>query len=734
MEESQAWERLYSPLQIGDLRLRNRTIKTATYEGMTPDGIPSEALIRHHRDIAAGGIGMTTVAYCSVSADGRTFAEQMYMRPAVMPMLRKLTKAVHQEGAAAMLQLGHCGYFTKNEQLSSGRPLGPSRLFNPYGLMKGLVFSREMDALALQQTARDFAQAACDAKAAGFDAVELHLGHGYLLSQFLSPWSNRRRDAYGGDIEGRLRFPLEVVGAVREAVGASYPIFCKINLSDGFRGGNTVEEAVVIAQALARQGADALVLSGGFVSRSAFYLMRGGRPLEGMVEIEKNPLQRWAMRLFGPLLVKRYPFQEMFFLEQARRVRAAVDIPLVLLGGIVSRENLLCAMCEGFEMVALGRPLIYDPAFVRRIEQGEIERSGCDQCNGCVVEMDRQGVRCIRPDAPSFVKRRRVLLTGACGLLGRDVLRALLAQGNEVHALDLPTRANQRWARRFAKEQAGCRFFWGDIRDADVVRRAFEGCDAILHNAGIIPPKTEQDPALAYAVNVDATRQLIAIAEQMAPHARLLFASSFSLYGADASRQPPLRSDTPIHPSDHYTRQKAACEEMIRNSRLDWVILRIAAAMRADEPPRDPQLLAMLFPNDPTQRVEIVDTRDVASAQACAIHHPDACKKTLLIGGGPTCQVTFGALFDVVEEMLACGQLPTEAFGRAAYYTDWLDTSESQALLAYQHHSFADYRNEAVALTSKIRWLLRCLRPLVRWGLLRMSKPWRERTQASERP
>jgi nucleoside-diphosphate-sugar epimerase len=319
----------------------------------------------------------------------------------------------------------------------------------------------------------------------------------------------------------------------------------------------------------------------------------------------------------------------------------------------------------------------------------------------------------------------RVFLTGACGLIGRSVLPVLLAQGDSVHAFDLPTRANRRWARQFAKTSA-CRFFWGDIREREIVRQALDGCDAIIHNAGVIPPKTEQMPRLAHAVNVEATRQLIALAEEMAPKARLIFASSFSLYGADATRQPPLRSDTPIHPSDHYTQHKAACEKMIRNSRLDGVILRIAAAVRADDPPKDPQLLAMLYPIDPQQRVEIIDTRDVALAQARAVHASDVVGKTLLIGGGPTCQVTFGALFDVVEEMLACGQLPAEAFGRAPYYTDWLDTSESQTLLAYQHRSFADYRAEAIAQTQRVRWLLRMFRPLVRWVLLRMSKPWKE--------
>jgi 2,4-dienoyl-CoA reductase-like NADH-dependent reductase (Old Yellow Enzyme family) len=389
-----AQERLFSPLTLRGLTLRNRTLKTATYEGMAPQGIPSDALLEHHRAIAAGGIGMTTLAYCSVSPDGRTFSEQMFMQPAIHAPLQRIVETIHKEGAAAMLQLGHCGYFTKNEQLSTRRPLAPSRLFNPYGLMKGLVFSREMNQDDLERTAADFAYAAQSAKALGFDAIELHLGHGYLLSQFLSPWSNRRKDAYGGDIHGRLRFPLEVIQRTRDAVGADFPIFCKINLSDGFAGGSTVEDAIQIAQALEAASVDALVLSGGFVSRSAFFLMRGGRPLQGMIQNEPNALQRLAMRLFGRFLVKAYPFQEMFFLEDARRIRAAVKMPLVLLGGLVSLDNLQCAMQEGFEMVALGRALLHDPAFLQKIQRQELQQSPCNHCNLCVVEMDRQGVRC----------------------------------------------------------------------------------------------------------------------------------------------------------------------------------------------------------------------------------------------------------------------------------------------------------------------------------------------------
>jgi 2,4-dienoyl-CoA reductase-like NADH-dependent reductase (Old Yellow Enzyme family) len=385
----------FAPVRLGGLALRNRIVKTATYEGMCPGGMPSPSLVELHRAMAAGGVGLTTVAYCAVSADGRTFAEQMFMRPELIAPLRRLTDAVHHEGGAASLQLGHCGWFTKNKQLSTRFPRGPSLSFNAYGLSAGKPMALAMSVGEIAAVSAEFAGAARHAREAGFDAVELHLGHGYLLSQFLSPAVNRRRDAYGGDLDGRARLPLEVVRRVRDALGAGFPILCKINLSDGFRGGLELPDAVGLAQRLEREGVEALVLSGGFTSKTPFYLFRGRRPLAEMIEVEKSRLQKLALAWFGRRVIREYPFEEMFFLRQAREVRRAVRMPLVLLGGIVSRENVDRAMAEGFDFVAMGRALIADPDLVLRMRRDPAARSRCTHCNVCVAEMDRGGVRCV---------------------------------------------------------------------------------------------------------------------------------------------------------------------------------------------------------------------------------------------------------------------------------------------------------------------------------------------------
>ncbi|HTO52845.1 MAG TPA: NADH:flavin oxidoreductase [Myxococcota bacterium] len=385
----------FAPARLGSLVLRNRVIKTATYEGMTPGGLPSDALVEHHRALAAGGVGLTTVAYCAVAPDGRTFAEQLTMRRDTVGPLRRVTDAVHAAGGAASIQLGHCGWFTKNRELSSWLPRGPSRVVNQYGIAAGKPFGLAMRPSDIARTVDEFGAAAGLAREAGFDAIELHLGHGYLLSQFLSPATNRRRDAWGGSLENRARLSLAVLARVREVAGPEFPVLCKTNLRDGFRGGLELADSVALARLLESGGASALVLSGGFTSRSPFYLFRGRRPLAEMIAVEKSRLQKLALRWFGERVIREYPFEEMFFLAEARAVRAAVRMPLVLLGGIVSRANIERAMAEGFDFVALGRALIADPELVRRMASDPAARSRCTHCNVCVAEMDAGGVRCV---------------------------------------------------------------------------------------------------------------------------------------------------------------------------------------------------------------------------------------------------------------------------------------------------------------------------------------------------
>jgi 2,4-dienoyl-CoA reductase-like NADH-dependent reductase (Old Yellow Enzyme family) len=390
------------PVPLGPLRLRNRLLRSGCFEGMCPDGAPSDALARHHREVAAGGVALTTVAYCSVSADGRSYGTEMWMRPSIVDDLRRLTGAIHSEGCAASLQIGHCGLFS-DPRVIGGRGLAPSRVF----CLFRLAFSRAMTPDDLARVARDFGTATALAAEAGFDAVEVHAGHGYLLSQFLSPWSNRRGDELGGDLAARCRYPAEVVSRTKDAAGPRMAVLVKMNVDDGFEGGLGPADAVEVARRMEAAGADALVPSGGFTSRTPFYMLRGRVPVREMVRNERSAVRRIGLAAFGRAVVREYPFEPAFFLRDAKAVAQAVRVPVALLGGVCGASELDRARRAGFSLAALGRALIRDPAFPSRLARGEATGSDCDHCNRCVAAMDAGGVHCVtRAEEEAGVNRR----------------------------------------------------------------------------------------------------------------------------------------------------------------------------------------------------------------------------------------------------------------------------------------------------------------------------------------
>ena len=389
--------RVFTPGRLGPIELRNRVIKCGTNEGMSRDGLVTDRLIDWHREFSAGGVGMTTLAYCSVSSDGRTFKHQVWMREEALPGLRRFSEAMHADGARAAIQLGHAGWFA-SPHATGVAPLGPSRMFSPHAR----TFSRAMDEGDFGRLTRAFADAAHLAVAAGFDALEVHVGHGYLLSQFLSPWNNRRRDRWGGTLENRARFPRKVLRAVREAAGPGAAVYAKLNMDDGFEGGLELGEGIQVGRWLEADGSvDALQLTGGHTTRTPFYLMRGEVPLAGMIQNQRHWLARLGMRVFARRFIRPYPFEEAFFLPKARRFREALGLPLMLLGGVTRLETMDRALDEGFDFVALGRALIRDPDLVRRMQAGELTASRCIPCNQCVVEMERGGTRCVLRPAPA---------------------------------------------------------------------------------------------------------------------------------------------------------------------------------------------------------------------------------------------------------------------------------------------------------------------------------------------
>ena len=388
-------EAAYTPLQIGPLKLRNRFIKSATNEGMAKGGVPSKALVEHHRSMAAGGAAMTTVAYCAISADGRTFEDQVTLDEPSLPHLRALTNAVHREGAAACAQITHGGAFTFVPQLSTGNPLSASGGFNPPGVISGRFFKKAMTEADLARVADEFVAGAQRAREAGFDAVEIHMGHGYLLSQFLSPAYNKRRDEWGGRTAAeRARYPARVLRQVLDAVGGTMAVTCKIGVTEGFKGGATADDAVQVARALEQEGAHLLVLSGGMNVEAPWAIFGSNMP-PAATDVIDNKIIRSATRLMK-LWEPKVAFHELYLREHSLKVRAAVKMPLAYLGGAKSVAGVQQVLTDGFDAVAMGRALIHEPNLVNQFRDGTATVSGCTACNQCVVMMyTAGGTQCV---------------------------------------------------------------------------------------------------------------------------------------------------------------------------------------------------------------------------------------------------------------------------------------------------------------------------------------------------
>jgi 2,4-dienoyl-CoA reductase-like NADH-dependent reductase (Old Yellow Enzyme family) len=379
---------LFAPARLGPVALRNGIIKAATYEGLSRDGRVTDELVEFHRRFAAGGVGMTTVAYCAVTADGRNDRHQIQWRPDTLPGLRRLTGAVHAEGAAVSAQLGHTGPVASPNGFGR-RMLAPSRRLHA----SSLGLTRAATLRDIERITRAHADAARMAAGCGFDAVEIHCGHNYLVSAFLSPRLNRRRDRYGGSLENRARLAREIVRAVRDALGDRTAIIVKLNLDDGVRGGFGLEEAVQVARWLEYDGSlDALEMTAGSSLLNPMYLFRGRAPVAEFAAAMPAPI-RLPVRVGGRALLRTYPYQDAYLLDSARQVRAAVRLPMVLLGGVTSRAIMDRAARDGFQFVAMGRALLREPDLVRWIQADERATSLCDHRNLCMPTIFT-GIRC----------------------------------------------------------------------------------------------------------------------------------------------------------------------------------------------------------------------------------------------------------------------------------------------------------------------------------------------------
>lgn len=393
---------LFTPYQLGPITLRNRTIRSAAFENMCPGNKPSEMLKNYHVSVAKGGIGMTTIAYCAVERSGVSFDGQLFINDEIKPALKDITDAIHKEGAKVSIQLGHCGNMTHFYTCGYTMPVGASTGFNLYSptLHRGLKKDE------IHRIVKSFGKAVDFCRDCGFDCVEIHAGHGYLISQFLSPYTNHRHDEYGGSLENRMRFMNEVLDEVMAHAGNDMAVVVKTNMCDGFRSGMQIDDCLTVAKEIQKHGVHGMVLTAGFVSKAPMLILGGAMPLKTLAYY-MNPWKFWWLKLGlaigGRLVIPTVPYKETYFLEMAKRFRKELpDATFIYVGGIQSRQNCETVLAEGFPLMQMAHVLIQDPAFVNHMKEAEEKdekegmnyRSKCKRSNYCVGRMYTIDMKC----------------------------------------------------------------------------------------------------------------------------------------------------------------------------------------------------------------------------------------------------------------------------------------------------------------------------------------------------
>ncbi len=376
---------LFSPLPLGGLTLSNRLVQSATYEGMAaPSGEVTAPLITRYRHLARGGTGLVIPGYFFVHPSGKAMKYQSGIHDdAMLPGLRQLTEAVHGEGGKIVFQLAHAGGQTTGA-IAGSPPMAPSVYGrDPVTLIK----PKKMKEKDITRVLNAFASAAARAVAAGADGIQLHAAHGYLINQFLSPFFNRRRDAWGGTEEKRFRFLKSTITCVRREMPEGMPLLVKMNTMDYTpKPGIDHEMAVRYAKRLAQAGIDGLEVSCGTGSYSFMNMCRGQVPVAEMVSglpLWKKPVGK----LMLSQMAGRFDLEEGYNLAAARRIRSACrEMPLAVVGGFRRVEQMEEVLEAGHaDLIAMARPFIREPFLARRFREEKQRVVTCVSCNKCLA-------------------------------------------------------------------------------------------------------------------------------------------------------------------------------------------------------------------------------------------------------------------------------------------------------------------------------------------------------------
>jgi 2,4-dienoyl-CoA reductase-like NADH-dependent reductase (Old Yellow Enzyme family) len=388
---------LFQPLRLNRLQIKNRLVRSATHEGMADKGgFPTAPLFKLYGRLARGGAGLLVTGFASVAEDGIGHLQGMngIHTDAHIAAYRDLTAHVHDTGTAIAMQIAHAGRQT-TEAVIGTRPMAPSAVRDTALFVRPRAMSGDDIARVIEA----FGQAARRVRASGFDAVQLHAAHGYLLSSFLCPHTNRRRDRWGGSVDNRMRIIRHIYRRCRELVGEDYPLLIKINATDTLKRGLPLEESLAMARQMAAMGFDGIEVSCG-IGEDGGSTIRGDLPVDVVLDHwpmyrRKNPLFKFVMRRWAHAIKPPVPFSENYNLASARAVKQAVDVPVIAVGGFIRPAAMAAALRDGaVDGIALCRPLIADPAFPAKIAKGDETVSRCVQCNLCLFYGTTAPLRC----------------------------------------------------------------------------------------------------------------------------------------------------------------------------------------------------------------------------------------------------------------------------------------------------------------------------------------------------
>ena len=386
---------LFEKTEIKGMELKNRLVRSATHEAMADDeGFPTDRLFKLYERLAKGGVGLIITGYTYVSRDAKFKAMLGIDTDEHILKYRELVNHVHQNGAKIAMQINHCGRQTPKE-MTGTQPIAPSAVKDK----SLLVMPREMTEEDIERIIEAFAQAARRVKESGFDALQFHGAHGFLISQFLCPHTNRREDKWGGSIENRMRFVTEIYERTRKSVGDDYPILIKISAYDHMKNGLNPEESIVMAKEMTEMGFDGIEVSCG-IGEDGGSTLRGEIPFDVILDewdMYKNKgfLYRFIMRKYGSKLIRPIPFTQGYNRESAKKIKKEVNVPIFAVGGMIDPTFIEETIQSGdTDYISLCRALITDPNFPNKIREGSRELSRCIHCNLCLFYLGTRPVRC----------------------------------------------------------------------------------------------------------------------------------------------------------------------------------------------------------------------------------------------------------------------------------------------------------------------------------------------------